>query len=70
MSERRHINVYRRHGLSLERLRAAIQADPAIRAETEVELKAVEPFAEGGIHYGRCVVSKEYAAILRKALMP
>jgi hypothetical protein len=61
-------DLYRRHGLSIANLRAAIQSDPKLRAEAEAEYAAVEPFAEGNHLDGRCVMSKEYAAILRQAL--
>ncbi len=69
MSERRpRFDLYKRHGLSLERLREAVQSDPDLRAEAEAELAAVMPFIEGNQHDGRCVVSKEYGEILRKVL--
>ncbi len=69
MSEQRpKFDLYRRHGLSFEKLRAAAQQDPALRAEAEAEYAAVEPFAEGNILDGRCVMSREYAQILKQAL--
>lgn len=61
-------DLFQRHGFSMEKLRAAVQRDPTIRAEATEELAAVEPFAEGGLHEGRCVISKEYAEVLREAL--
>lgn len=62
------LNIIQRFGFSKEKLRKAIVEDMAVRVEARAELDRVAPFAEGGIHDGRCVISKEYAAILREAL--
>ena len=52
-----------RHDLSVEKLRVAIQADRALRAEAEAELAATN-----GIHPDRCIMTKEYGQALQKAL--
>jgi hypothetical protein len=55
-------HLLRRYGLS-HALREAIRSDNKVRAEAEEELRlasAIDP--------NRCVVSAEYAAVLREAL--
>ena len=51
-----------RHSLSADKLRAAVRADAALRAEAQAELAAVAPVER------RCVMSRQYAEALRKAL--
>lgn len=52
-----------RHQLSPEKLRAAVQADPAVKAEAEAEIAALK-----GVHPDRCVATKEYVEALKGAL--
>ena len=55
-------HLYRQHG-SAEKLREAMSADPAVRAEAEVELAAVIE-----IPRERSVVAHEYREFLMAAL--
>lgn len=61
-------NILQRYSFSKEKLREAVMRDPAVRAEAQAELAALAPFVDGGIHDGRCVISKEYGAVLREIL--
>ena len=63
MSDRPRFDLLIRHGLSVDRLQAALRADPAIRTEAEAELAATR-----GVHEDRCVMTKEYRAALTRAL--
>ncbi len=57
---RPHFGLLKRYPMDL---RAVVQNDPAVRSEAMAELAAASQ-----IHEDRCVVTKEYAAALRRAL--
>lgn len=57
-------DLLRRYGGTAERLRAAVEADSALRDEITAELAAIAPIEKSG----RCVVTREYGQALRQAL--
>lgn len=57
-------DLLRRYGGSVERLRAAVEADSALRTEAALELAAIAPIEKSG----RCVVTRDYGQALRRAL--
>lgn len=63
MSDRPRFDLLIKHGLSADKLRAAVRADPALRAEVEAELAATR-----GVHEGRCVMTRQYREALLGAL--
>lgn len=64
MSElRAQFHLFKRYNRDMKALREAVKTDPAVHAEAEAELAAVQ-----GISRQRSVVAAEYADILREAL--
>lgn len=55
--------LLKHHGLSREKLRAAVRSDPKVRAEAEQELALAAQ-----IDRDRDIVSAEYADMLREVL--
>ncbi len=60
---RPRLHLLKAYGLSEARLRAAVQADPAVRADAEAEVAACAL-----IHDDRCHMARDYAQALKRAL--
>lgn len=68
MDNRAQFHLFKRYDLSRDKLRAAVQSDPAVRAEAEAECQALQYFRPGQKGFGRSTVAAEYLAILKEAL--
>ena len=60
---RPRLHLLKAYGLSPERLREAVQSYPEVRADAEAEVAACAQ-----IHDDRCHMTRDYAAVLRRAL--
>lgn len=57
-------HLLKAYGLSEARLRAAVESDPAVRADAEAEVAAAAL-----MHEDRCHMARDYAAALKRALV-
>ena len=64
MTESPGYHLLRRYERSPEKLRAAVQADPAIRAEIEAEINLCRLIPDE-----RCHMTRDYRKILEEALV-